>query len=223
MTNKAQAERRLEQIREQLKAPIRSLSARMKVLRAAAAIRAIEARDFHRHLKDRRIARKRDRTRSQQLFGKGATAERIGYLELDDFAIVGLEAHGALYALWIARAAMETEARDRGQLLRHIFSCPKRLDWCSKEGARICLEFSKAADEEETRKFRERQARGGSKDWRKEAVSEHQQYQLEAISKRLDIPIPSNLNRGSAHDWIALKKANPSYWQIPDRLPDWDL
>ena len=210
-------------VRAHLRAPLRSLQARAKVMRATLTKRAIAARDFERHLRDARTARRRDRTRSQLLFGKGATAEKIGYLDLDDFAIVGLEAHGVLYALWIAQAAMESEARDRGTLLRHIFSSPKRLDWCRKEGARICMEFSKEAEEAATRAFQERQAKGGSKSWRKEPVTEFQLYRMEAISVRLDVPIPPNLKCGTAHDWIALHKANPEYWAIPKKLPDWDL
>lgn len=213
----------LAKAREQLRSPLRSLLARVKVLRAAASIRAISARDFERHLRDSQTARQRDRSRSQQLFGKGATAEKIGYLGIDDYAMVGLEAHGVLYALWMAQSAMESEARDRGMLLRHIFACPKRLEWCRREGARICLEFSKAADEQKTRAFRERQARGANKNWRKEPVSEFQIYQIKAIEVRLGISSPSNVRRGTAHDWIALHKAKPEYWKVPDRLPDWEL
>lgn len=223
MTTNTPSDQYYQQVRKRLERPIRSLRARIQVLRAAAAVRAVAASDFHRHLKDKKAARLRDRTRSQQLFGKGATPEKLGYLDIPDYGILGLEAHGALYALWIAEAAMESEARDRGELLRHIFSCPKRLDWCVKEGARICREFSKAADEEKTRKFQERQAKGASKEWRKEEVTEHQIYEMEYISKRLDISIPSGLKRGTAHDWIALKKANPEYWKMPDRLPPWKL
>jgi hypothetical protein len=223
MTTNTPSDQYRQQVRTKLERPIRSLRARLKVLKAAAVVQAIEARDFHRHLKDKRAARLRDRTRSQQLFGKGATPEKLGYLDIPDYAILGLEAHGVLYALWIAEAAMESEASDRGQLLRHIFSCPKRRDWCVKEGARICDEFSRKADEEETRKFHERQAKSGSREWRKEEVTEAQAYRLEYISKRLDIAIPTGLKRGTAHDWIALKKANPEYWKIPERLPDWKL
>ena len=221
MTTDDPTKRRLAEIREHLRAPLRSLLARVRVLRATASIRALSAREFERHLRDRRVARQRDRSRSQQLFGKGAAAEKIGYLDVDDFAIVGLEAHGALYALWIAQAAMESEARDRGALLRHIFSCPKRLDWCRREGARISLEFSKNADEAKSQAFRERQARGGSRSWRKEPVTEHQLYRMEAISVRLGVSIPDGLNCGSAHDWIARMKAKPDYWAVPEKLPDW--
>lgn len=223
MTKPTNSNHTLSRAREHLRAPLRSLTARAKVLRAAMAQRAISAREFERHLKDSRAARKRDRSRSQQLFGKGATAEKIGYLELDDYAIVGLEAHGILYALWIAQAAMESTAGDRGSLLRHIFASASRLDWCRREGARICMEFSKNADEEKTRAFNERQAKGGSKSWRKEPVTEHQLYQMSAISARLCIPIPEQLKCGTAHDWIAIHKANPDYWMIPDQLPDWEI
>jgi hypothetical protein len=223
MDETASTEQRLVKIRQRLGKPLRSLRARLKVLRSVAAVRALNAREFERHLRDRRTARNRYGSRSQKLFGKGATAEKIGYLDLDDYAIVGLEAHGALYALWIAEAAMASEARSRGELLRHIFACPRRLDWCRKEGARISREFSKDADEAKTREFHERQARGGSNDWRKENVTEFQLHQMEVISVRLDIAIPVGLNCGRAHDWIAVHKANPDYWKIPDKLPEWEL
>lgn len=206
-----------------MSAHVRSLLVRTKVARATAVKRAIEAREFDRHLRDQRIARQKRGTRSQQLFGKGATAEKLGYLDIPDYAILGLEANGLLYASFIAQAAVETEATDRGTLLRHVFSCPKRLEWCQKEGARISMEFSRAADEKRTQEFNERQARKPSKNWRKEPVTEFQEYRIRAIEVRLNIVAPIFKGRGPAHDWIALHVANPAYWQIPNKLPPWKL
>lgn len=223
MTSSSKGSSTVPTYRHHLAGPIRSLTARAKVLRVALMQRAISAREFDRHLRDSRTARKRDASRSQQLFGKGATAEIIAYLDLPDYAIVGLEAHGVLYAVWMARAAMESDARDRGSLLRHIFSCPKRLDWCRTEGARICMEFSRKADEERTRAFHERQARTSDRSWRKDPVTEFQIWQMNVISARLGVPIPGGLKNGTAHDWIAIHKANPDYWAIPAKLPDWEL
>lgn len=206
-----------------LSAHLRNLVVRAKIVRATAAQRAMNAREFEKHLKDKRAARQRGCTRSQKLFGKGATAEKLGYLDLEDEAILGLEAHGLLYATFIAQAAVETEATDRGTLLRHIFACERRRDWCVKEGARISLECSKAADEERTRAFKARQAKSKSRYWRKETPTELQLFRIRAIELRLDIKAPSHLTRGTAHDWISEHAANPAYWRIPEKLPPWKL
>lgn len=208
--------------RRVLSTHLRNLLVRAKVARATACQRAINAREFDRHLRDQRIARTMRSSRSQKLFAKGATAEKIGYLDILDEAILGLEAHGLLYAMFISQAAAETEATDRGSLLRHVFSCPRRLDWCVKEGARISMEFSKAADEKRTREFRARQAKTNSRHWRKEPVTEFQLYRIRAIELRLGINAPSFKSCGKAHDWIAVYADNPAFWRIPAKLPPWE-
>ncbi|WP_343345885.1 hypothetical protein WJT74_01180 [Sphingomicrobium sp. XHP0239] len=200
---------------------LRNLTARAQVARATAGQRAIDARDFERHLRDQRAARRRNTSRSQKLFGKGAVAEKLGYLDISDEAILGLEAHGTLYATFVAQAASETEATDRGTILRYIFSCPRRLEWCEKEGARISMEFSKAADEQRTREFNKRQAKNPSRSWRKDSITEFQEYRIKAIELRLEIKAPAFSSRGAAHDWIAVHVANPDFWRIPKELPPW--
>lgn len=201
---------------------IRDLRARSRILATAARVRLGEAKAIAFHIRQQVQIQQGSRSRANMLFAFGAIVEREGYSDLDDFAVNGIEHHGALYAYWVALAASESLASSRGELLRIIFSDPVRLDWCRKEGARLAWEFIKAAREEETALFRKRQE-SGSKHWRKDPMTARQYYMITLISVRGDIPMPGVLSCGAAHDWIAMNGGHPNFWDAPAAPPTWTI
>ncbi len=210
----------IENTHGSLGALVRELRTRTRILATAARVRLGEAKAVAFHIRQQMQLADGSRSRGNLVFAFGAIAEREGYLDLDDFAINGLEHHGQLYAYWMACAATECLASSRGELLGHIFSDPERLDWCRKEGARLAWEFVKCAREEETSLFRKRQE-SGSKHWRKEPMTARQYYMMTLISVRGDVPMPTGLRCGPAHDWIGLNGGHPNFWTAPERPPPW--
>lgn len=223
MTELTSTAKPLATLRQRLLTPIRNLQVRVGHMQGAAAIRVASEERALSHVRMARLSREENRSRDQLVLGKGLISEKLGYETLDNFAILGLEANGPHYALWIAKAAMECEARSRGELLRHIFSCPRRLQWCRAEGARVTHEFGKRADEARRESFLERQRKGGSTNWRKDPATSHQEYRMALISVRCGVPVPDNLLKGTAHDWIAINSAHPDFWKAPERMPEWVL
>ena len=205
---------------EDLKTLIRALKGRARILASAAKVRLGEAQAVASHARQRMKMADGSRTRANLVYAFGAVVERGGYLDLDDFAVAGLERHGPLYAYWLAQAANESLASDRAGLLRYIFSDPIRLDWCRQEGARLAWEYAKAARDEETALFLRRQEKG-SRHWRKEAMTARQFYMMTLISVRAGISVPLGLNCGQAYDWIALNGGHPDFWTAPLRPPPW--
>jgi hypothetical protein len=223
MTELTSAAKRLATLRERLLMPIRNLQVRVEHMQVAAATRVATEERALSHIRMASLSREQNRSRDQLVLAKGLISEKLGYETLDDLAILGLEADGPHYALWIAKAAMECEARGRGELLRHIFSCPRRLQWCRAEGARISHAFGKRVDDAKRERFLERQKNGGSTNWRKDPVTSHQEHRMALISVRCGIPVPGDLLKGSAHDWIAINSAHPDFWKAPERMPEWIL
>jgi hypothetical protein len=174
------------------------------------------------HIRQQAAIRDESRTRDNLIYAFGSIVERGGYLELDDYAIAGLEHHGDLYALWLSQAALlNAAARTRGDLLRIVFADLERLTWCRAEGARLAWEHAAHAREADTAQFLERQARGGRAYWRKEPVTARQTYMMTLISVRGGFAIPSGLRRGTAHDWIAANGGHPNFWTPPEAPPRW--
>jgi hypothetical protein len=206
--------------RERLPALLLSLRARVKIMAAAAATRLAEADRLAFHVRQESLRRTGQRTRNNLLFAHGSNAEKGGYLDLPDLAILGLEHHGPLYALWIAISAGEVTG-SRGAYLDHIFSCPRRLAWCQSEGARVAWHWSKALRDEQSSEFEERDRQGTLGAWRKLHVSEKQHYLIALICQRRGIRAPVRLRRGTAYEWIRAQGGHPDYWQPPVRLPDW--
>lgn len=200
----------------------RELRDRIKVLAHAARVRQGEAKVVAYHIQQQAQVRDGSRSRANLVYAFGAIAERVGYTELDDYAIYALEHHGPLYAWWLAEAATESLAWNRGELLRHIFSDARRYDWCRKEGARLAWEYGKAARDLETALFHERQ-KNKTKHWRKEPMTARQFWMITLISIRGDIPIPGPLRCGPAHDWIARNGGHPNFWEPPLRPPPWQV
>ena len=93
--------------RERLAPHIISLRARVRILADAARIRLADADRLDFHVRRESLRRANSRTRNNRIFGHGANAEKGGYDHLPDLAILGLEHHGPLYALWMAIAANE--------------------------------------------------------------------------------------------------------------------
>lgn len=200
---------------------ITSLRARLLVLEQAEKIRLGELKTIAAHARQAKQVAEGSRTRANEVFAHGAIAERGGYLHIDDYAIAGLEAHGNLYALWIASAAAANPSTDRGGLLQIVFANQGRFTWCRAEGARLAWEFVRAARERETALFHARQARG-SKHWRKNAITEFQHYLITLIEVRGGFRAPANLNCGRAHDWIAQVGGHPDFWAPPAHPPVFD-
>jgi hypothetical protein len=201
---------------------ITSLRARLRVLEQAEQIRLGELKTIAAHARQAKQVAEGAHTVANRVYAHGAIAERGGYLNIDDYALAGLEAHGDLYALWIATTAAANPSSDRGGLLRIIFADPRRHAWCRAEGARLAWEFAKAAREKETALFHARQARG-SKHWRKNAVTEFQFYMISLIEVRGGFRAPNNLNCGRAHDWIAQVGGHPDFWAPPAGPPAFDI
>lgn len=201
---------------------IRSLRARLLVLEQAEKIRHGELKTIAAHARQAKQVAEGSRSVANKVYAHGAIAERGGYLDIDDYAIAGLEANGDLYALWIATAAATNIPSDRGGLLRIILANPRRHAWCRAEGARLAWEFAKAARDRETALFNARQARG-TKHWRKNAVTEFQHYLITLIEVRGGFRAPANLNCGRAHDWIAINGGHPNFWAPPPRPPAFDI
>ena len=198
------------------------LRARTRILASAAKISRGELATVAAHIRQRADHAGSRRTRDNLVHAFGSNAERGGYLYLDDYAAAGLEHHGQLYAYWMAMAASETFAANRGDLLRHIFSCPSRLEWCRREGARVAWEYAKAARDEETAAFHRRQ-KSGSKDWRKRTMTARQSHLIALIRLRGGFADPGPLKSGPAHDWIALHGSHPDFWAAPEVGPPWVL
>ncbi len=206
--------------RKRLAAHIVSLRARVRILAAAAATRLGEAERLAFHVRRETLRRKQARTRNNQLFAHGSVAEKGGYVGQDDLALLGLEHHGPLYALWIAISAGEV-AGGRGAYLAHIFSCPRRLAWCRSEGSRIAWHWGKALRADQTAEFEARERAGTLGSWRKLPVSEKQHYLIALICSRRDIEAPVRLRRGTAYNWIKANGGHPDFWRPPVRMPDW--
>ena len=207
---------------EKLSALARKLKQRTRILAHAAQVRLGEAKVLAAHIKQCAHAREGSRTRANLVYSFGSIAERGEYLDLDDYAIYGLEEHGQLYAYWIAKAASESLASSRGELLRTVFSKPHRADWCRKEGARFAWEYGKAGRDEETSAFRKRQE-NGAQHWRKEPMTARQYWMILLICIRGDYEMPIGLRCGPAHDWIARNGGHPNFWEPPLRPPPWNL
>ncbi len=212
----------VNEIAIKLRDPLRLLKARARILENAARVRQGEAKVLAFHIRQQADVREQRRSPANLLFAFGAIVEREGYLDLDDYAVAGIEHHGQLYALWIAQAAVETLASSRGELLRHVFADPRRLDWCRKEGARLAWEHAKAAREAESALFHKRRE-GKTQHWRKGPMTARQHYMMTLISVRGAIPMPGNLRCGPAHDWISINGAHPNFWVAPARPPPWRL
>lgn len=207
--------------RAALGALARQLQQRSKILAHAAKVKAGEAKVLASHCKQFASMRDGTRTRANLVYSFGSIAERGGYLDIDDYAIAGLEHHGVLYAGWMAQAASENPACSRGDLLRIIFSEKHRLKWCVREGARLAWEFSKAASDAETDLFRSRQG-NPNKHWRKEPMTARQFWMITLICVRGDFEMPVGLRNGPAHDWIARHGGHPNFWKPPMRAPAWN-
>jgi hypothetical protein len=175
------------------------------------------------HARQQELMRAGKRERNQKLFAHGSNAEVGAYLELDQYAIRGLEAHGFLYGYWMAQAALLSGGTTRADLLRCIFSEPRRFDYCVKLGLVISWHFARAARAAETADFLKRDARDVRKLWRRRPVTPMQRYDIHLIETRLGIDAPDNLRRGTAHDWIAEKGGHPDFWTAPERPPDWKI
>lgn len=207
--------------RNALRGQIASLRARVRIMKAAAAVREGDAERLSFHVRQENIRRTNSRTRNNKLFAHGSVAEKGGYVDLDDLAILGLEHHGPLYAYWVAISAGEV-AGGRGEYLANIFSCHKRLAWCHSEGARVAWAWAKALRDEQTAEFEARDRAGTLGDWRKLPASARQHYLIALICRRLGVDAPQRLRRGTAYEWIKLRGGHPTFWQPPDRLPDWE-
>lgn len=211
----------IAQKREYLGQVIQSLSSRAKVLRDTALVRLGDSQRVAFHVRKANEARRNHRTRDNRLFAFGANAEVGGYVDLDDLAICGLEAHGALYCYWMSKAALARPEASRGELLAAILARPVRVDWCRREGAAVRWQWSKNRREEETAGFKARQEAGGSKAWRRQEPTELQLYLIELICVRRAIDNPSPSKRGEAFDWIDDQGGHPDYWALPTESPSW--
>lgn len=211
----------LAQKREYLVHVVQSLSSRAKVLRDTALVRLGDSECVAFHARKANEARRNHRTRNNRLFAFGANAEVGGYVDLDDLAISGLEAHGALYCYWMAKAALARPEASRGELLAAILARPVRLDWCRREGAAVRWRWTKARREEETAGFKARQEAGGSKAWKRQQPTELQLYLIELICVRGGLDNPSPSKRGDAFSWIDNQGGHPDFWSLPTEPPSW--
>lgn len=169
------------------------------------------------------VARQQEsRTRDNLVYAFGSIVEVGSYLDLDDLAVCGLEAHGGLYALWIARCAWRNPEGTRATFLREIFGDPERLIWCRGEGARIRWRFLKAAyDTEHAAWLSSAAAQNKQAAWRKKPSTVEQQYMVSLIRARGEFADPGPMKRGQAHDWIAAHGGDPKFWQPPQSAPEW--
>lgn len=219
ITSEAQrreATRRLRQV----------LATLRRVADRAVRAQAAKVEDYERiafHERQQREMREQRRTRNQKLFAHGSNAEVGGYLDLDQYAIRGLEANVALYALWMANAVLQTGASTRAEILKCIFADEKRFSYCFTEGLAISWQFAKEARDKETAEFLSRDAGDTRKRWRSKPVTSLQRYDIDLIELRLGIKAPARLRRGSAHDWIAQYGGHPDFWMAPERPPEWKL
>jgi hypothetical protein len=214
---------RLLIVRDHLLSPLRQIRARLKLAHAAAKLKAGELERVAFHERQQRLVRENSRTRNQQLFAHGANAEIGDYLEVDQYAVRGLEAHPDLYALWMASAASAIVANSRGDLLRHIFADPRRLEFCVSEGLRTSWEFARARRVRETTEFKERQKAGTTAKWRKLPRQSFQDWMIELIERRGEFKAPAGMRRGKAYDWIAFHDGHPDFWTPPTSYPEWEL
>lgn len=203
----------------ELSSALASLRRRINIQASTARVRAGEAERVAFDVRKRAERKQNHRTRNNQIFAHGSNCEPGGYLNLDDLPICGLERHGAIYADWVARAAIIYPGGNRGALLRIIFSDPERLAWCRREGARTRWEWSKKKRDEETAAFLKRQ-KTTSRRWRSQPISELQQYLIALIRTRGDFPEPCLANRGEAYDWIFGKDGHPDFWAPPTSWPE---
>jgi hypothetical protein len=190
---------------------------------AKQAVKIGEAERIAFHARQQELIRAGKRNRNQQLFAHGSNAEVGDYLDLDQYAIRGLEAHGPLYAYWMAQAALMSGGKCRSDLLRCIFSNQARRDYCANLGLVISWHFARAARERETAEFLARDAEDLRKLWRKKPVTSRQRYDILLIEARLKIAAPANLRRGTAYDWIAAHGSHPDFWNAPARPPEWHI
>lgn len=211
------------QMSSALKERLSLLRARSNATIARSRPAAAEKERIAFHVRQQKLMRAKKRGRSQELFAHGSNAEIGGYLELDQYAIRGLEAHGHLYGYWMAQAALLSGGTTRADLLRCIFSDPRRLDYCVKLGVAISWEFARAGRARETADFLARDAQDRRKLWRKQEVTPLQRYDIDLIEMRLGIEAPKKLRRGTAHDWIAEKGGHPDFWTAPERPPGWKI
>lgn len=198
----------------QTKAALQTLTARLKILKAAADLSVGDAERVAFHARKEAERRRLGRTRNNLLFAHGSNAEVGGYVDVDDLAACGLEADGDVYGMWIAEAACALPGSSRAGLLGWIFDQPERLAWCRAEGARVRWEFAKAAYQAEVAAWQRTAAFADMKaEWRKRPATAKQLYMVELIRARFPIPIeqPKSLRRGKLHSWIA-KHGNPKFW-----------
>jgi hypothetical protein len=209
-------------LRADLKALTDGLRARTRMLIEASKIIQGEIDRVMAHVRQRADHLAQRRSRDNLVYAFGSIAEREGYLDLDDYAIAGLEHHGLLYAYWIALAASETFSGNRGDLLRHIFTCPIRYNWCVREGARLARSFAIALEREETELFRRRQE-NGSKDWRKRPMTHRQYHRIAVICRAGGFEDPGPMKSGRASDWIEDRGNRIGLWDAPEAPPEWLL
>jgi len=214
---------RLLIVRDQLLTPLRQLRARLKLASAAAMLKAGELERVAFHERQQRLIREGSRTRNQKLFAHGSNAEHGDYLEIDQYAVRGLEAHPDLYAFWMAKAASAIIAENRGDLLRCVFSDERRQNFCVAEGLRVSWGFTRKQRAAETAEFKGRQESGNHQQWRKLPRTSFQDWMIDLIERRGEFNAPAGMRRGKAHDWIAFHDGHPDFWAPPARYPDWEL
>lgn len=213
---------RREEISSRLKERLAILRQRANLALDAKKLQVAELRRLEFHLRQQELQRQGSRTRDQRLFAHGSNAEVGGYLDVDEYAVRGLEANFDLYAYWMAQAFLKAGSASRADALRVIFDDPARFDFCFREGLAVSWHFASERRAEETAAFRQRDAEDFQKRWRKKTVTARQRWDIGLIEMRLGIRAPARLRRGSAHDWIEMHGGHPDFWVPPER-PEWKL
>lgn len=222
MTDEALTERRQEAA-ARLKQRLRVFRARANHALAAKRSEVADVQRLAFHLRHQEELRAGRRTRDQHLFAHGSNAEVGSYLDVDQYALRGLEANFDLYVLWLAQAFLMGGATTRAEALRIIFSDPDRNAYCIQEGLAVSWNYASALRAAETAEFRVRDDQDPRKRWRNAAVTERQLWDIRLIEDRLGISAPARLRRGTAHDWIELHGGHPDFWNPPPRPLEWKL
>ncbi len=136
-----------------------SLQARLRILRDAASMSVGELETMAAHKRQAKNRREGRLSIAQLKHAHGARAEIHGYLDIDDYAVLGLEHHCVLHAYGCPRRARES-AGTYGDLLSIILDVPSCAAWCRAEGARVSWEYAKAARDDETAGFIKPQGKG---------------------------------------------------------------
>ena len=206
------------------RAALEALKARVRILKAAADLKVGDAERVAFHARKAAERQRLGRTRNNQLFGHGSNAEVLGYVDVDDLAVCGLEANGDLYAMWVALAACALPGSSRAELIRFILRSPDRLDWCRKEGARVRWHFARASYEAELANWRAKElSRNQLAEWRKRPPTARQTYMVALISARAGLEHPLPMRRGKTHDWIDAHGGDPKFWDAPPSPPQWSF